>query len=209
MHAQAQLQAGADGHSIDLADCPRYRRRRSAAPSRAEPKVHTSNSDAVHANCIFQTQNPGAGSRWVHPDPGHVSLSVSHLASLPRLGWGADRGAASNPCLASATAVGTLSWDDWQRVGAQQVGAHRPLPPRAHAGRVQLPQGRPRQTGKGPIRRAWLPLSGAVMGRVSGNRPWAIHALADPISPRCYDAVSTCAPPSRHLLSSYGSLPLS
>lgn len=108
-------------------------------------------------------------------------------------------------CLASATAVGPPIWFDWDWE-KEESGRPPPLPPRAHAGRVQLPQGRPRQTGKSPIRRSLVALAWAVMGCVKVIVVFVALTLSYPISPTVAMPSRTSTTPSRHLLSSYGIL---
>lgn len=135
-------------------------------PSPVKPKVHTSNSDAVHANCIFKLKIRGLdldGSIQI------LGMSVCQFPIWHRcLARGGVRtegqrrvgGAASKPDRKQPWTAwpAQLPWVPFGRLGLAESGRPPPLPPRAHAGRVQLPQGRPRQTGKAPIRRAWLPL---------------------------------------------------
>lgn len=144
-------------------------------PSPVKPKFKTSNSDAVHANCIFKLKIRGLdldGSIlilamsvcqfpiWHRPLPRLVG-GVRTEGQKGRMGRGSQQGKpdrkATLDCLASATAVGPPSGS----IGTgrkKKVGAHR----RCHLGRTQdvssCRRGGPGRPAKAPSDEAWLPL---------------------------------------------------
>lgn len=145
-------------------------------PSPVKPKVHTSNSDAVHANCIFKLKIRGLDL------DGYIQILGMSVCQFPIwhrcLARGGVRtegqrrvgGAASKPdrkqpwtdCLASATAVGPL-WSigtgrKWAPTAAATSGARRTCP--AAAGEAQADR-------QSPHPASLVALACEVMGRVS------------------------------------------
>lgn len=121
-------------------------------PSPVKPKFKTSNSDAVHANCIFKLKIRGLdldGSIlilamsvcqfpiWHRPLPRLVG-GVRTEGQKGRMGGAASKQARpkSNPGLpGQRNCRGSPIWFDWDWE-KEESGRPPPLPPRAHAGRV-------------------------------------------------------------------------